>query len=100
MRQNYNSPLTLEQIAAIAGMSSKYFCYFFKEMTQKSPINYLNNYRVERAARKLLATDMPVTEIAYNCGFNDLSYFIKTFKATKGITPYKFRKNNEKEHSF
>ncbi len=100
MRQNYSSSLTLEQIASVAGMSSKYFCYFFKEMTQKSPISYLNNYRVERAARKLLTTDMPVTDIAYNCGFNDLSYFIKTFKAAKGITPYKFRKNNEKEHSF
>ncbi len=94
MRKNYSSPLTLEQIADVAGMSPKYFCYFFKEMTQKTPINYLNTYRVERAARKLLATDNPVTDIAYNCGFNDLSYFIKTFKAIKGITPNGFRKNN------
>ncbi len=95
IRQNYNTPLTLEKIASFAGMSSKYFCYFFKEMTQKSPINYLNDYRIERAARKLLATDLSVTDIAYSCGFNDLSYFIKTFKAAKGITPYKFRKIND-----
>ena len=92
MRKNYSNQLTLEQISDVAGMSSKYFCYFFKEMTQKSPISYLNSYRVERAAGKLLSTDMSVTDIAYGCGFNDLSYFIKTFKDTKGITPNKFRK--------
>ena len=95
MRKNYKSQLTLEEIADIAGMSPKYFCYFFKEMTQKTPINYLNAYRIECAARKLLTTDSSVTDIAYNCGFNDLSYFIKTFKAVKGITPNGLRKKGE-----
>lgn len=94
MRKNYSSQLTLEQIADIAGMSPKYFCYFFKEMTQKSPISYLNSYRIERATGKLLSTDMNVTDIAYGCGFNDLSYFIKTFKDVKGITPNNFRKSH------
>lgn len=95
MRKNYASQLSLDEIAAVAGMSPKYFCNFFKEMTQKTPVSYLNAYRVERAARKLLVTDVPVTDIAYECGFNDLSYFIKTFKAIKGITPNNFRKNGE-----
>lgn len=95
MRKNYASPLTLEEIASVAGMSPKYFCNYFKEMTQKTPVSYLNTYRVERAARKLLATDASVTDIAYGCGFNDLSYFIKTFKAVKGITPNAFRKRGE-----
>ncbi len=95
MRKNYASPLTLEEISEVAGMSPKYFCNFFKGMTQKTPVSYLNSYRVERAARKLLATDASVTDIAYECGFNDLSYFIKTFKSVKGITPNAFRKNGE-----
>lgn len=95
MRKNYSAPLTLEQISEVAGMSPKYFCYFFKEMTQKTPINYLNTYRIERAARKLLTTDLSVTDIAYGCGFNDLSYFIKTFKSIKGITPNGLRKKGE-----
>lgn len=95
MRKNYSNQLTLEQIADVAGMSPKYFCYFFKEMTQKTPVSYLNTYRIEQAARKLLTTDMSVTDIAYVCGFNDLSYFIKTFKSTKGITPNAFRKKGE-----
>ena len=72
-------------------MSPKYFCAFFKNMTKKSPVEYLNSYRVERAARKLLNSDLSVTDIAFSCGFNDLSYFIKTFKAEKGVTPAKFR---------
>ncbi len=95
MRSSYDNQVTLEQMADVAGMSPKYFCYFFKEMTKKSPVNYLNTYRIERASRKLLSTDLSVTDIAYSCGFNDLSYFIKTFKNIKGITPNAFRKKGE-----
>ena len=63
-----------------------------KEMTRKSPVEYLNTYRVEKAARKLITSDISVTDVAFACGFNDLSYFIKTFKAYKGVTPAKFRR--------
>ncbi len=92
MRDNFDKPITLKNMADAAGMSPKYFCYFFKEMTQKSPVEYLNAYRIEKASRKLINSSDSVTEIAYSCGFNDLSYFIKTFKEHKGITPARFRK--------
>ena len=92
MRSNYDSQITLDDMAEAAGMSPKYFCYFFKEMTAKTPIEYLNLYRIEKASRKLINSDTSVTDIAYSCGFNDLSYFIKTFKHIKGKTPAKFRK--------
>ena len=92
IRENFHTQMTLEDMAHHAGMSSKYFCFQFKEMTTKTPVEYLNTYRIERAARKLLSTDESVTEIAFSCGFNDLSYFIKTFKAIKGTSPAKFRK--------
>lgn len=92
IRNNFEKQITLNDIAECAGMSPKYFCAFFKNMTRKTPIEYLNTYRIERASRKLLNSDMSVTEIAYSCGFNDLSYFIKTFKSIKGTTPAKFRK--------
>lgn len=94
IRTCYESPITLEDMAAKAGMSPKYFCRFFKELTDKTPVEYLNTYRIERAARKLMGTDLPITEIAFSCGFNDLSYFIKTFKKYKGITPREFRKRH------
>lgn len=92
IRTNYDKPITLEDMSRHAGMSAKYFCLFFREMTRKTPVEYLTTYRIEKASRRLLSTDMSVTEIAYSCGFNDLSYFIKTFKALKGTTPGKFRR--------
>ncbi len=92
MRENFDKQITLKNMADAAGMSPKYFCYFFREMTQKSPVEYLNTYRIEKASRKLINSSISVTEIAYSCGFNDLSYFIKTFKEYKGVTPAKFRK--------
>ncbi len=92
IRSNYKKPITLDDMAASAGMSPKYFCYFFKEMTTKTPVEYLNLYRIEKASRKLIRTGDSVTQIAFSCGFNDLSYFIKTFKDIKGITPARFRK--------
>ena len=92
IRSNYASAITLGDMASAAGMSPKYFCYFFKQMTSKTPVEYLMLYRIEKASRKLIHSDLSVTQIAFSCGFNDLSYFIKTFKDTKGITPAKFRR--------
>ena len=92
IRENFDKDITLDNMAAVAGFSNKYFCKFFKDMTGTTPINYLLTYRIERAARKLLGTDLSVTQIAYDCGFNDLSYFIKTFKAFKKVSPKDYRK--------
>ena len=60
-------------------------------MTGKTPIEYLNEYRIEKATRKLRLTDMSVTDVAFSSGFSDLSYFIKIFKKTKGVSPGKYR---------
>lgn len=92
IRANYDAPVTLSDMAAAAGMSPKYFCYFFKEMTTKTPVEYLTLYRIEKASVKLMNSNLSVTAIAFSCGFNDLSYFIKTFKQIKGVTPAKYRK--------
>lgn len=94
IRGNYDKQITLEDMAHHVGMSHKYFCSFFKKMTNKTPIEYLKAYRIEKASRKLLNSDMSVTDIAFSSGFNDLSYFIKTFKEIKGMTPAKFRNHN------
>ncbi len=88
----YNTPLSLEEISDSVHMSPKYFCRFFQEMTHRTPVDYLNYYRIERACYQLLTTDQSITEVAYNSGFNDLSYFIKTFKKYKGITPKQYLK--------
>ena len=91
LRENYDNPITLDLLSEKVKMSPKYLGSFFKNMTGKTPIEYLNEYRIEKASHMLKYTDMQVTDIAYSCGFSDLSYFIKTFKNIKGITPGKFR---------
>lgn len=90
--KNYSQPITLEQLADAASMSPKYFCRFFSQMTHRTPMNYLNYQRIEHACYALSTGDLTVTEVAYACGFNDLSYFIKTFRKYKGVTPGQYRR--------
>lgn len=92
IEKNYSTPITLQQLSASVSMSPKYFCRFFSEMTHETPMDYLNRQRIEQACYQLATTDDSITEIAYRTGFNDLSYFIRTFKKYKGITPGKYKK--------
>ena len=55
-------------------------------------MDYLNRQRIEQACFQLAATDDSITEVAYKCGFNDLSYFIRTFRKYKGVTPGRYKK--------
>lgn len=91
IEEHFSEPITLAELAETAGISRKYFSEYFKKVSGKSPFEYLAGYRVERAAELLLHTDRAVTDIALDCGFNDLSYFIKTFKRQTGTTPAKWR---------
>ncbi len=92
IEDSYSLPISLQDMAGSVKMSPKYFCRFFHEMTHRTPIDYLNFYRIDRACYLLITTDQSITEVAYSCGFNDLSYFIKTFKKYKGTTPGKYLK--------
>lgn len=89
--ENYNKDLSLDDMADKAGMSPKYFCRVFHEMTHRTPIEYLNAYRIDQSCTLLRNSDDSLINIAYNCGFNDFSYFIKIFKKYKGMTPHKYR---------
>ncbi|MBR2473899.1 MAG: helix-turn-helix transcriptional regulator [Clostridia bacterium] len=91
LRENYDKPISLEALSRTIKKSPKYVGAFFKHMTGKTPIEYLTEYRIQKAARKLRLTDMSVTDIAFSSGFSDLSYFIKTFKKIKGVSPGKYR---------
>ncbi|MDO4364036.1 MAG: AraC family transcriptional regulator, partial [Clostridia bacterium] len=91
IRNDYSKPLTLDDLAREAHLNSQYFCRAFKELTGKSPIDYLNYYRIECAAEQLRLPDLSVTEVALSCGFNDLSYFNRMFKRRKNMTPTQYR---------
>ena len=92
IEKNYTRPLTLQELSASVSMSPKYFCRFFSEMTHQTPMDYLNRQRIAKACLQLDTTDDSITDVAYSNGFNDLSYFIRTFKKYKGITPGKYKK--------
>lgn len=90
--ENYSNNISLDSLAKIAGMNPKYFCRYFRSMTERTPIDYLNYYRIECACEMLSTKDISIKEAAISCGFNDESYFIKTFHKYKGITPKQFMK--------
>lgn len=90
IESDYASSITLEQLAHAAGMTPKYFCRFFQDMTGRTPIDYLNYHRIEVACFQLVFDHRSITELSYACGFNDLSYFIRVFKKYKGVTPKRF----------
>lgn len=88
--KNYASEIKLDNLAELCNMRPSYFCRFFKNMTHETPMEYVINYRIERACSSL-ALGVSVIDTAYSCGFNDLSFFIKTFKKRMGITPKQYQ---------
>ncbi len=99
IEKHFSEPITLSMLSSQSKLSPKYFERIFKEMTGKSPIRYLNSYRIYKAENQLIMTSDTVTEIAYETGFNDLSYFIKLFKAKNGVSPTSFRNNKKGTHN-
>jgi AraC-like DNA-binding protein len=87
IRNHYHEEISLDDMAASAHMNKRYFCRYFREMMGKTPIQYLNYYRVECACELLFTSERTVSEVAMSCGFNNISYFIRVFGAQKGTTP-------------
>lgn len=92
IEDNYTENITLKKLSEISNLNEKYICRIFKEYTSKTPINYINEIRIEAACHEMTANHKSITESAIMCGFNDLSYFSKIFKRYKNISPQKYRK--------
>lgn len=92
IRKNYSSHLTLSELSDVVNMSPEHFCRIFHTITGKSPIDYLNYYRIECACELLSSSYKSITEVAYSCGFNDLSYFNRIFRKYKNMTPGSYQK--------
>jgi len=89
---HYQQNITLEDLSRISGMSPKYFCRLFREVIHRTPIDYLNAFRIDKACTLLETNEYPITEVAFQCGFNDSSYFVRCFKKYKNITPKQYVK--------
>lgn len=90
---HYGEHITLDDLAGTADISKTEVMRCFKSVIGKSPIRYLMEYRLQRAANLLLQTDSTVQKIGECCGFEDNSYFTKTFRAMYQATPTEYRRN-------
>ena len=91
LANHYMQDISLEEAAEAMGMSSFYFSRFFRTAYNRTFLEYLTSYRIERAEELLRQTDIPVREIAPRVGYTDANYFTKVFKRHCGCTPTDYR---------
>ncbi|HEU5366333.1 MAG TPA: AraC family transcriptional regulator, partial [Hanamia sp.] len=91
INNNFGQNITLSDAAKIAGMTEVSLSRFFKLRTGKTFVDTLNDIRLGHASRMLIETTHSINEIAYKCGFNNMSNFNRIFKKKKDSTPKEFR---------
>lgn len=91
VKKHYKSNITITEVANYLDYSENYFCRFFKNQTGLTFVEYLNSVRLNAAANLLHNSDKPITDIALESGFDNLSYFIRIFKKKFIVTPLKYR---------
>ena len=91
VEEHYAEELTVERIADSVALSESACLRSFRQLLGTTPIQYVKQYRIEKAAGLLLTTRLRTGEIGAECGFADLSYFTKTFREIKHCTPREYR---------
>ncbi|WP_234410418.1 helix-turn-helix transcriptional regulator [Caldalkalibacillus mannanilyticus] len=98
LKQQYDKPWTVDQLAELARVSRWQYTRMFKKVTGQVPLHYLNGIRIERAKQLLVKTDDRLMDIAQNIGFNNEYYFNRRFKQSVGISPGHYRKNHRESN--
>ncbi len=96
IQEHYGGELTLASIAESAAVSESECLRCFRSMTGSTPIQYVKQVRIQKAAELLMSADRKISDIGAECGFQEMSYFAKTFRELKGCTPGEFRKHGTK----
>jgi AraC-like DNA-binding protein len=89
--EHYQRKIDLQEVAELSNLSEAAFCRYFKKMTKLTFVEFLNHYRVNQA-KNLLLLDKNITETCFDCGFESISYFNRTFKKLTGENPLSFKK--------
>ncbi len=92
IQSNYQDKISLKTLASLISMSEEHFCRFFKKIMNRTPVDYLNCFRIQKAAKLLECTDKKIYEVALDVGFDCFSHFITTFRKYMGASPSKYRK--------
>ena len=93
VREHFQRNLSLDEIASLVNMTVPSFCRFFKKYTRKTFVTFLNEVRIVHACKLISEERMTITEVCYECGFNNFSHFTKSFKKVTGKTPSEYRKS-------
>lgn len=93
IHENYARNLSVDELAAAVHISRRACFRVFRENLRMTPLEYLRQYRLSKARTLLESTDLPITEIAYECCLGSSSYFGKTFREAFGCTPGGYRRN-------
>lgn len=90
--ENYSMDVSLEKVADIASMTTPSFCRYFKKRTNKTFVQFLNEYRIGKACVQLIENKLPISEIWNELGFNSSTNFNRLFKRMYGCSPLDYRK--------
>lgn len=93
IQENYGGELSTAKIARSAAISDSECLRCFRAIVGTTPIQYVKQLRIQKAAELLLSTDRKISDIGAECGFQEMSYFAKTFRELKGCTPGAFRRS-------
>lgn len=93
--ENYASPISMNDLSEVTGLSADYMTRKFKNALHMTPSEYVRKFRIARAMELLCTTDLPVSEIALKTGFSDISLFSRVFKQSVGLPPALYRKHTE-----
>ena len=96
VEEHYDQPLTVEDIARSASVSESECLRCFRRVIGAAPMQYLKQLRLQRAAELLADTDRQIADIGALCGFQEMSYFARSFRAFKGVTPSVYRQQARK----
>jgi AraC-like DNA-binding protein len=90
---NFQNEISIDAIAEIAHLTVPSFCRYFKSRTRKTYIDYLNEIRVSHARKLLIDSELGVSQVGLECGFQNLSHFHRVFKNQVGVTPLAYRRS-------
>jgi AraC-like DNA-binding protein len=98
IHENVNSPWTVESLAESAGMSRSAFAERFKELLGQTPLEYVTEWRMQKAVQLLQLGDKKLIDVAQSVGYESDAAFSKAFKRVVGLTPGEYRRNGLEGH--